>query len=67
LTGKGESYVVNTDVPSTLSEPDTYYVTNKCENCKRLEKEIEHLNKELKLKDELLEIYRPKKECKKAG
>lgn len=51
LTGNGEMLIQDKKNESPVG---------KCENCAALEREISYLRKELDLKDELLEIYRPK-------
>ena len=64
LTGNGKMFSENV-TNSSLSEPKVHY--GKCQNCTSLEQEIIRLNTELNhLKDELLEVYRPKKEKKTA-
>jgi len=66
-TGKGE-IIIKKDYSNVLNEPIEEYGNKKCTNCKNLEHENRKLKDEIiQLKDELLEVYRPKKGDLMAG
>jgi len=65
FTGHGEIFIDN-NYTSIINEPEVPY-GNKCKNCECLKHEIERLKEIIELKDELLEVYRPKKENRLTG